>query len=115
MIDEVDKRPSCFNRIPENSRWFRLIKDDDENLYGWLTLQNEAPAVGVHLEIFFYTPGVLKQMVADWPEVVKVAKGMGATTLYATNFEYTDARWPKFIRYFGFPHPVILAFSQQEV
>lgn len=115
MIREVDRKPSAFRAVPDHCRWFRLEMDESGELYGWLALQDEHEAVGVHLEILFFTPSVMKQMVQDWPRAVKTAKNMGAKVLYATNFDYTDTRWPKLIKYFGFPNPVVLAFSQQEV
>lgn len=115
MIKDTNVMPSCFESIRMECRILRLCMQNGEQ-YGWGALQRDVPNMGVHLNVYRWSPAVLKQMKLDFEAViVPMAKEMGAKTMYAVNKDYLDARWPKLIRHFGFPKPEIMALSSRKV
>ena len=115
MIVELGTRPAVFWNIEPDGNRFLSLHLDNGTQYGLLALESFGTNVNVHLEVFYWTPRVLKRMIADWPKVVAIAVDMGAICLLAINRNYNDKRWPKLIKHFGFPQPATVAISHQEV
>lgn len=114
MINEVDKCPDVFDKIPQG-KWYELILENGDQ-YGWFAFQCDTPGtIGVHLEVMAWAPSVLRQMLLDWDELKKIAREMGAKDLYAANKNYKDKRWARLIKHFGFRKVSIIALSYQEV
>lgn len=114
MVVETPFSPKAFAYIKVPCRWFELSYDGGK-VYGWLALQPEPPNVGVHLQMRQWSPSIAKQMIADWPLIVDCARRLGGRLLWAANENYTDKRWPKLIRHFGFPEPRVVSLSMQEI
>lgn len=115
MIEELDTRPEdIFDpRIDDSHHWLRMHLNGVTYAYIALKIVGEESAI--HLEFQSWSKSILKELLADWENILYACKKAGATSIIAANPDYEDKRWPKFIKHFGFPKPDIIAISKQPI
>lgn len=113
MIQTIEK-PEEFNHLPDNCSWISL--NNGAGLIAYLGIQRiNTESAAIHMHVLRWSHNVLKTLKIDWQAIVKALHGDGVRYLIAANDDIGDTRWPKFIKYFGFPEPKLTKYSKQEL
>ncbi len=123
MIKWLKEQPVPFRHLEEEHRYLAVFKRMDRGytLCAFVAIRvddsSKMGVVHVHPIKEAWSHQSLKQMKTDWPQVVEEFKRMGCHQILATSaIEYEHfAWWKRFIRHFGFPEPMPVYVSHQEV
>lgn len=67
----------------------------------------------LHLIFTKFTPGIYKELQEAFKSIKSFIRSTGCSKLVATNYEYENRLWIKFIKLFGFDK--VVSFSIQEL
>ena len=112
MIRTIE-RPDEMSHIPNDHNFFEVIYKEKPCAY--MALSFVGNTVAVHLKVVKWSHQTKKVMLSDWEDIKKVLRSRGYQTIIAANEDYQDARWPKFIKHFGFQEPRLIAVSTQNI
>ena len=115
MIKELKSRLDVMFDAELDGDHHWLMGFNDDGTYAYSALKIEGKEAVIHLNVIRWNKGILKEMLADWEEILYACRNAGATSIIAANKDYLDKRWPKLIKYFGFDKPTIVAISKQEI
>ncbi|MCK5644460.1 MAG: hypothetical protein KAJ19_26910, partial [Gammaproteobacteria bacterium] len=91
-----------------------LQGENADGVYAQMLLNFKDDRCAVHLSVFRWGAGVLKEMKKDWERVKVLCRERGCVELVAINPEETD-KWYMFLRYFGFTEYKNFRVYSQEV
>ena len=117
IIQEVKKRPDCFNKLNLDEYNYRFV----ECWYGDLVFGSIAfLIIGkeclFHMDVNNWTPSIartLKWGVFD--ELFPYLKEHGVRKVAAIKDDIEDKKWHKFIAMFGFGEPINIMYSQRRI
>jgi hypothetical protein len=114
MICFLPEKPAkVFDHLDDHHMWIQ--GHDGNGPYGYVAIKFEGDKAVIHLELVRWAKCIMYRLLVDWEAILNTCRLKGAKTLVAANYNYTDPRWPKLIRHFGFPEPEIMALSHREV
>lgn len=95
--------------------WLQISNKNDD-IIAYLAIEKITNEVaGIHLEVIRWTHKNMIVLLRDWKTVIARSKSQGIRYLIAANPDIEDPVWPRFIKWFGFPEPITVRTSKQEI
>lgn len=109
-----NKPPGIFEHLQGKHDWLMTFNDDGP--YGYMAIDMDGRGMAaIHVYPIRWGREVLKDTLRDWKYIKRFLKANKCHRIVASNPDIKDKRWPKFIKYFGFPEPQLVWMSVQEV
>ena len=117
MIKYQETRPeeTLVINEPGHCSWYALVVDETDEIYGWLGIALDNDQAGLHSVFRRSIVGIQKQVKKDFARVIRSLESRGIKTVIASNPDVNDERWPKFIKWLGFPEPSLIYISIMEI
>lgn len=100
---------------PGPCSWYAGVVDETGEVYGWLGLVFIGDQAGIHTVFRRSIIGIQRQVRKDFERILGSLRSRGIKSLVASNPNTNDHRWPKFIKWLGFPEPELVYISVMEV
>ncbi len=115
MIYSLRNKPTgIFEHLQGRHDWIMAFNDDGP--YGYMAINMDGQgSAAFHVHMLRWGAMVFKELKKDWPLVKRFCRANECYQLVASNLNISDERWPKFIKYFGFPEPQLIWMSVQRV
>lgn len=109
-----NKPLAIFDHLHDGHVW--IVAYNHQGVYGFMAIDIDGRgSAAIHIHPVRWSRDVLQSSLADWKKVKRFLKVNKCTQVVASNPDTEDERWPKFIKYFGFPEPMLVWLSVQEV
>ena len=113
MVKRIDKPEGYFTKLPDHYMWYELTYKNET--YCYVGIEIISIWASFHTHVLKWSHNIAKELHYDWKELKFISRSFGATQAIASNDDLDDARWPKFIKMFGFPEPQKIYLSKQEL